>query len=235
MRLRSLALAASHLRGARRPVLGGGAVTLIGSGGTAPQPVLQAALRHPTPSRSTTNVHFVYAADGGNGRGSKDVQNGHPACSPARAARRSPANEAGTNLHQDVARTGSLPSMSTRRNKLENITIPAGPTTILPRQSSPDWSQLPGSGSQRDDRPGRPRQQRRRLQLLPAGGDEQRTAGPRTSNAAGPPTALVVNGGSSRTLPRSATRASPGRRRASRRVEGQRDQMRSERTSASNR
>jgi phosphate transport system substrate-binding protein len=51
-----------------------GAVTLIGSGGTAPQPVLMALFATYT-KQVNPKVHFVYSADGGNA-GVKDVQTG---------------------------------------------------------------------------------------------------------------------------------------------------------------
>src|ERR1700744_5622381 len=73
MRLRTLALAAIAAAALALPAQAG-AVTLIGSGGTAPQPVLEALFRTYT-KQVKPNVHFVYTADGGNA-GVKDVQTG---------------------------------------------------------------------------------------------------------------------------------------------------------------
>jgi phosphate transport system substrate-binding protein len=50
------------------------AITLVGSGGTAPQPELMALFATYT-KQVNPNVHFVYSADGGNA-GVKDVQSG---------------------------------------------------------------------------------------------------------------------------------------------------------------
>src|SRR5882672_3079728 len=73
MRLRSLALAAVTCAALAAPS-SAGAITLIGSGGTAPQPVLEALFATYT-KQINHKVHFVYTADGGNA-GVKDVQNG---------------------------------------------------------------------------------------------------------------------------------------------------------------
>src|SRR6476660_2333942 len=73
MRIKSLAIAVIALAGLAAPA-SAGAVTLIGSGSVAAQPVLQALFSTYT---KTVNkkVHFVYTANGGNA-GVKDVQNG---------------------------------------------------------------------------------------------------------------------------------------------------------------
>src|SRR5580693_350818 len=73
MRLRSFAIAAVASVALMAPA-SAGAVTLIGSGGTAPQPVLEALFRTYT-KQVNPKVHFVYTADGGNA-GVKDVQEG---------------------------------------------------------------------------------------------------------------------------------------------------------------
>src|SRR4051794_16266316 len=73
MRIKSLAISVVALVALAVPA-SAGAVTLIGSGSVAAQPVLQALFSTYT---KTVNkkVHFVYTANGGNA-GVKDVQNG---------------------------------------------------------------------------------------------------------------------------------------------------------------
>ncbi|HUB98888.1 MAG TPA: substrate-binding domain-containing protein [Solirubrobacterales bacterium] len=73
MRIKSLAIAAFTLAGLAVPA-SASAVTYIGSGSVAAQPVLQALFKTYT-KEINPNVHFVYTANGGNA-GVKDVQNG---------------------------------------------------------------------------------------------------------------------------------------------------------------
>src|SRR5882724_9364573 len=73
MRIKSLAISAIALVALAVPA-SAGAVTLIGSGSVAAQPVLQALFSTYT-KEVNHKVHFVYTANGGNA-GVKDVQNG---------------------------------------------------------------------------------------------------------------------------------------------------------------
>jgi phosphate transport system substrate-binding protein len=73
MRTKTLAIAAISLLGLAAPA-SAGAVTLIGSGSVAAQPVLQALFATYT-KKVNHQVHFTYLADGGNA-GVKDVQGG---------------------------------------------------------------------------------------------------------------------------------------------------------------
>ncbi|MGV1048057.1 MAG: PstS family phosphate ABC transporter substrate-binding protein [Solirubrobacterales bacterium] len=73
MRIKSLAIAALALAGLAAPA-SASAVTFIGSGSVAAQPVLQALFQTYT-KQVNKKVHFVYTANGGNA-GVKDVQNG---------------------------------------------------------------------------------------------------------------------------------------------------------------
>src|SRR5262245_3706443 len=73
MRSKILAITATVLAGLVIPA-SAGAVTLIGSGSVAAQPVLSALFSTYT-KRVNHKVHFVYTANGGNAS-VKDVQNG---------------------------------------------------------------------------------------------------------------------------------------------------------------
>src|SRR6201986_5684719 len=73
MRIKRLAIAVIPLAALRAPAAAG-AVTLIGSGSVAAQPVLQALFATYT-KQVNPKIKFVYTADGGNA-GIKDVQNG---------------------------------------------------------------------------------------------------------------------------------------------------------------
>jgi phosphate transport system substrate-binding protein len=73
MRLRTLAIAAIAAATMAAPA-SASAITLVGSGGTAPQPELEALFATYT-KQVNPKVHFVYTADGGNA-GVKDVQTG---------------------------------------------------------------------------------------------------------------------------------------------------------------
>src|SRR4051812_3345535 len=73
MRSKTLAIAALSLLGLAAPA-SAGAVTYIGSGSVAAQPVLQALFKT-YEKQVNKKVHFTYLANGGNA-GVKDVQNG---------------------------------------------------------------------------------------------------------------------------------------------------------------
>jgi phosphate transport system substrate-binding protein len=73
MRIKTLAIAALALAGLAAPA-SAGAVTYIGSGSVAAQPVLQALFKT-YEKQVNKKVHFTYTANGGNA-GVKDVQNG---------------------------------------------------------------------------------------------------------------------------------------------------------------
>jgi phosphate transport system substrate-binding protein len=73
MRSKTLAIAALSLMGLAAPA-SAGAVTYIGSGSVAAQPVLQALFKT-YEKQVNKKVHFTYLANGGNA-GVKDVQNG---------------------------------------------------------------------------------------------------------------------------------------------------------------
>ncbi len=166
MRIKTLAIAAIALLGLAAPA-SAGAVTLIGSGSVAAQPVLQALFATYT-KKVNHKVHFVYTANGGNA-GVKDVQNGTSQF----------AGQARTPLPSDAGTTyikmflDGLCLDVNPKNPLSNITHPADPRH-LPRA---DHQLEPGArlGPGHDHRPGRPRHQRRDLQLLPPGGAQQRS------------------------------------------------------------
>jgi phosphate transport system substrate-binding protein len=115
-----------------------GAVTLIGSGSVAAQPVLQALFSTYT-KEVNKKVHFVYTANGGNA-GVKDVQNGTSQF----------AGQARTPLPSDAGTTyvkfflDGLCIDVNPKNKLKNITIQQ--THDIYRGLLTNWSQLPGSG-----------------------------------------------------------------------------------------
>ena len=135
----------------------------------AAQPVLQALFATYT-KKVNHKVHFVYTANGGNA-GVKDVQNGTSQF--AGQARTPLPSDAGTTyikLYLDGLCMDVNP-----KNKLSNISIQQ--THDIYRGLLTNWSQVPRLGPGHDDRPGRPRHQRRDLQLLPPGGAQQRTAG----------------------------------------------------------
>ena len=136
MRLRTLAIAAVVSAALAAPA-SAGAVTLIGSGGTAPQPVLEALFATYT-KQVNRNVHFVYTADGGNA-GVKDVQTG---VSQFAGQGRSP-------LPSDVGTTyvkmflDGLCMDVNPKNKLENITLEEDHDIY--RGLLTEWGQIPGS------------------------------------------------------------------------------------------
>ncbi|HVY78973.1 MAG TPA: substrate-binding domain-containing protein [Solirubrobacterales bacterium] len=136
MRIRTLAISAVALVALALPA-SAGAVTLIGSGSVAAQPVLQALFSTYT-KEVNHKVHFVYTANGGNA-GVKDVQNGTSQF----------AGQARTPLPSDAGTTyikmflDGLCIDVNPKNKLKNITIQQ--THDIYRGLLTNWSQLPGS------------------------------------------------------------------------------------------
>jgi phosphate transport system substrate-binding protein len=137
MRIKSLAISAIVLAALAVPA-SAGAVTLIGSGSVAAQPVLQALFSTYT-KEVNHKVHFVYTANGGNA-GVKDVQNGTSQF----------AGQARTPLPSDAGTTyikmflDGLCIDVNPKNKLSSITIQQ--THDIYRGLLTNWSQLPGSG-----------------------------------------------------------------------------------------
>lgn len=137
MRIRTLVISAVALVALAIPA-SAGAVTLIGSGSVAAQPVLQALFSTYT-KEVNKKVHFVYTANGGNA-GVKDVQNGTSQF----------AGQARTPLPSDAGTTyvkfflDGLCIDVNPKNKLKSITIQQ--THDIYRGLLTNWSQLPGSG-----------------------------------------------------------------------------------------
>jgi len=137
MRIKSLAISVIALVALAVPA-SAGAVTLIGSGSVAAQPVLQALFSTYT---KTVNkkVHFVYTANGGNA-GVKDVQNGTSQF----------AGQARTPLPSDAGTTyikmflDGLCIDVNPKNKLTDISIQQ--THDIYRGLLTSWTQIPGSG-----------------------------------------------------------------------------------------
>jgi ABC-type phosphate transport system substrate-binding protein len=115
-----------------------GAVTLIGSGSVAAQPVLQALFSTYT-KQVNHKVHFVYTANGGNA-GVKDVQNGTSQF--AGNARTPLPSDAGT-TYVKMFLDGLCMDVNPK-NKLTSITIQQ--THDIYRGLLTNWSQIPGSG-----------------------------------------------------------------------------------------
>lgn len=136
MRSKTLALAAITLLGLAAPA-SAGAVTLIGSGSVAAQPVLQALFATYT-KKVNHRVHFVYTANGGNA-GVKDVQNG--ASQFAGQARTPLPSDAGTTYIKFYL--DGLCMDVNPRNSLANITIQQ--THDIYRGLLTNWSQIGGS------------------------------------------------------------------------------------------
>src|SRR4029077_13900130 len=137
MRIKSLAIAAIAFAGLAAPA-SAGAVTLIGSGSVAAQPVLQALFATYT-KQVNHKVHFVYTANGGNA-GVKDVQSGTSQF----------AGQARTPLPSDAGTTYIKAFMDglcldvNPKNKLSSISIQQ--THDIYRGLLTNWSQVPGSG-----------------------------------------------------------------------------------------
>lgn len=137
MRNKTLAIAALALLGLAAPA-SAGAVTLIGSGSVAAQPVLQALFATYT-KKVNKKVHFVYTANGGNA-GVKDVQNGTSQF--AGNARTPLPSDAGT-TYIKMFMDGLCLDVH-KSNKLSNISIQQAHDIY--RGLLTNWSQLPGSG-----------------------------------------------------------------------------------------
>src|SRR4051795_4445350 len=137
MRIKTLAIAAISLVALAVPA-SAGAVTLIGSGSVAAQPVLQALFSTYT-KKVNHKVHFVYTANGGNA-GVKDVQNGTSQF--AGQARTPLPSDAGTTyikLYLDGLCIDVNP-----KNKLNNISIQK--LHDIYRGILTNWNQVGGSG-----------------------------------------------------------------------------------------
>jgi phosphate transport system substrate-binding protein len=136
MRIKTLAIAAIALAGLAAPA-SAGAVTLIGSGSVAAQPVLQALFETYT-KKVNHKVHFTYLANGGNA-GVKDVQNGTSQF----------AGQARTPLPSDAGTTyikfylDGLCMDVNPKNSLSNISIQQ--THDIYRGLLTNWSQVGGS------------------------------------------------------------------------------------------
>jgi phosphate transport system substrate-binding protein len=137
MRSKFIAIAAITLLGLAAPA-SAGAVTLIGSGSVAAQPVLQSLFATYT-KQVNHKVHFVYTANGGNA-GVKDVQNG--ASQFAGQARTPLPSDAGTTYIKFYL--DGLCMDVNPKNKLTNITIQQ--THDIYRGLITNWSAIPGSG-----------------------------------------------------------------------------------------
>jgi len=137
MRIKTFAIAVIALAGLAAPA-SAGAVTLIGSGSVAAQPVLQALFATYT-KKVNHKVHFVYTANGGNA-GVKDVQNGTSQF--AGNARTPLPSDAGT-TYIKMFMDGLCIDVNPK-NKLTNITVQQ--THDIYRGLLTNWSQIPGSG-----------------------------------------------------------------------------------------
>lgn len=133
MRIKSLAIAVIALAGLAAPA-SAGAVTLIGSGSVAAQPVLQALFATYT-KKVNPKVKFVYTANGGNA-GVKDVQNGTSQF--AGNARTPLPSDAGT-TYIKMFMDGLCLDVN-KRNPLNNITIQQAHDVY--RGILTNWSQL---------------------------------------------------------------------------------------------
>jgi len=136
MRIKTLAIAAIALLGLAAPA-SAGAVTLIGSGSVAAQPVLQALFATYT-KKVNPKVKFVYTANGGNA-GVKDVQNGTSQF--AGNARTPLPSDAGT-TYIKMFMDGLCLDVN-KQNSLSNISIQQAHDIY--RGLLTNWSQLPGS------------------------------------------------------------------------------------------
>jgi phosphate transport system substrate-binding protein len=137
MRRKSLATLAIALAGLAVPA-SANAVTLIGSGSVAAQPVLQALFAKYT-KVTKGKVHFTYVANGGNA-GVKDVQNGSSQF--AGQARTPLPSDAGT-TYVKMYLDGLCIDVNPK-NKLSNISIQQVHDIYTGLLTN--WSQIPGSG-----------------------------------------------------------------------------------------
>src|SRR3954449_8392615 len=137
MKIKSLAISAVALVALAVPA-SAGAVTLIGSGSVAAQPVLEALFKTYT-KQVNHSVHFHYTANGGNA-GVKDVQNG--VSQFAGNARTPLPSDAGT-TYVKMFMDGLCLDVNPK-NRLNNITIQQ--THDIYRGLITNWSAIPGSG-----------------------------------------------------------------------------------------
>jgi len=137
MRIRTLVVSAVAFVALALPA-SAGAVTLIGSGSVAAQPVLQALFSVYT-KKVNHKVHFAYTANGGNA-GVKDVQNG--ASQFAGQARTPLPSDAGTTYVKFYL--DGLCIDVNPKNQLSDISIQQ--THDIYRGLLTSWSQVPGSG-----------------------------------------------------------------------------------------
>jgi phosphate transport system substrate-binding protein len=137
MRIRTLVISAVALVALAIPA-SANAVTLIGSGSVAAQPVLEALFKTYT-KQVNHSVHFHYTADGGNA-GVKDVQNG--VSQFAGQARTPLPSDAGT-TYVKMFLDGLCLDVNPA-NKLADISIQQ--THDIYRGLLTNWSQVPGSG-----------------------------------------------------------------------------------------
>jgi phosphate transport system substrate-binding protein len=137
MRIRTLVVSAIALLALALPA-SAGAVTLIGSGSVAAQPVLEALFKTYT-KQVNHSVHFAYTANGGNA-GVKDVQNGTSQF--AGQARTPLPSDAGT-TYVKMFLDGLCIDVNPK-NKLANVSIQQ--VHDVYRGLLTNWSQLPGSG-----------------------------------------------------------------------------------------
>jgi phosphate transport system substrate-binding protein len=136
MRIKTLAIAAFALAGLAVPA-SANAITLIGSGSVAAQPVLQALFATYT-KQVNPKVKFVYTANGGNA-GVKDVQNGTSQF--AGNARTPLPSDAGT-TYIKMFMDGLCLDVN-KKNAASNITIQQAHDIY--RGLLTNWSQIPGS------------------------------------------------------------------------------------------
>ena len=137
MRIRTLVISAVALVALAIPA-SANAVTLIGSGSVAAQPVLEALFKTYT-KQVNHSVHFHYTADGGNA-GVKDVQNG--VSQFAGQARTPLPSDAGT-TYVKMFLDGLCLDVNPA-NKLTDISIQQ--THDIYRGLLTSWAQVPGSG-----------------------------------------------------------------------------------------
>jgi phosphate transport system substrate-binding protein len=137
MRIRTLVISAVALVALAIPA-SANAVTLIGSGSVAAQPVLEALFKTYT-KQVNHSVHFHYTANGGNA-GVKDVQNG--VSQFAGQARTPLPSDAGT-TYVKMFLDGLCIDVNPK-NQLSNISIQQ--THDIYRGLLTNWSQVPGSG-----------------------------------------------------------------------------------------
>lgn len=136
MRIRTLAISVIALAALAVPA-SAGAVTYIGSGSVAAQPILQALFATYT-KQVNKKVHFVYTANGGNA-GVKDVQNGTSQF----------AGQARTPLPSDAGTTYIKMFMDglcldvNKQNSLSNISIQQAHDIY--RGLLTNWSQVGGN------------------------------------------------------------------------------------------